>query len=389
MKDNKQTVVIRGYITYHKILLVASVIQMKGIILSGGLGTRLRPLTHTGAKQLIPVANKPILEYCIEDLRETGIHDIAIIVGYTPERIQSVKDTLGTGSRWGVKITYIEQDAPRGIAHAVYCAKEFVANDDFVVYLGDNILKDSIAPIIKRFHEQGLDAGVLLAEEEDPRPYGVAVLDEAGSMVGIVEKPQNPPSNLVVIGVYYFSSRVFPVIEQLNPSNRGEYEISDTLQVMITSPAYRVGADRIEGWWDDTGTSDAILRANQLMLTDISSKVVMGTVEAGVTLIGAVVIGEGTIIRSGSVIRGPVIIGRNCNIGPTYVGPYTSIGDNSTIHGGEIEASILVGDTVLDLEPEKRITDSLIGKHSQICSAAKRLPHSFKLTLGENSEVHI
>lgn len=361
---------------------------MKGVILSGGLGTRLRPLTHTGAKQLIPVANKPVLEYCIEDLKETGIYDIAIIVGYTPERIQSVKDAIGNGARWGVRITYLEQDAPRGIAHAVYCAKDFVGTDDFVVYLGDNILKDPIAPIIQGFHEQGLDAGVLLAEEEDPRPYGVAVLGEGDSVIGIVEKPQNPPSNLVVIGVYYFSSRVFPVIEHLNPSNRGEYEISDTLQVMITSPTYQVGAARIEGWWDDTGTSDAILRANQLMLTDISGRV-QGTVEAGATLIGTVVVGEGTVIRSGSVIRGPVIIGRDCTIGPTYIGPYTSIGDNSTVHGGEIEASILVGDAVLDLEPEKRITDSLVGRHSQIYSATRRLPHSFKLTLGENSEVHI
>ena len=149
---------------------------MKGIILSGGLGTRLRPLTHTGAKQLIPIANKPVLEYCIEDFKETGICDIAIIVGYTPERIQSVKDIIGDGSRWGVRITYIEQDAPRGIAHAIYCAKEFVGTDDFVVYLGDNILKDPIAPIIQGFHERDLDAGILLAEEEDPRPYGVAVL---------------------------------------------------------------------------------------------------------------------------------------------------------------------------------------------------------------------
>ena len=338
---------------------------MKGVILSGGLGTRLRPLTHTGAKQLIPVANKPVLEYCIEDLKETGIYDIAIIVGYTPERIQSVKDAIGNGAQWGVRITYIEQDAPRGIAHAVYCAKEFIGDDDFVVFLGDNILKEPIAPIIKDFQERGLDAGVLLAEEDDPRPYGVAVLDEGGSVIGIVEKPKNPPSNLVIIGVYYLSSRVFSVIERLNPSKRGEYEISDTLQIMIASHTYRVGAAQIQGWWDDTGTSDAILRANQLMLTDISGEV-QGTVETGATLMGTVVIGEGTVIRSGSVIRGPVIIGRNCIIGPTYIGPYTSIGDNSTIHGGEIESSILVGDTVLNLEPEKRITDSLIGRHSQI-----------------------
>ncbi len=361
--------------------------NVKGVILSGGLGTRLRPLTHTGAKQLIPIANKPVLEYCIEDLKETGITEIAIIVGYTPERIQSVKDTIGDGSRWKIQITYIEPDAPRGIAHGVYCAKDFVGDDDFVVYLGDNILRDPISSIIRNFHEQGLDAGMLLAEEKDPRPYGVAIM-EGDTIVGMVEKPKNPPSNLVVIGVYYFSSRVFPVIEQLKVSNRGELEISDTLQNMITSPAFRTGATRIQGWWDDTGTSDAILRANQLMLTGISEKL-EGTVEEGVTLIGTIDIGEGTVIKAGSVIRGPVIIGRNCAIGPTYIGPYSSIGDHCTIRGGEIESSILVGDTLIDIEPDKRITDSLIGRHSQICSARKRLPHAYKLTIGENSEVHL
>lgn len=360
---------------------------MKGVILSGGLGTRLRPLTHTGAKQLIPIANKPVLEYCIEDLKETGISEIAIIVGYTPERIQSVKDTIGDGSRWDTRITYIEQDAPRGIAHAVYCAKDFIGNEDFVVYLGDNILKDPISPIIRDFHTQGLDAGMLLAEEKDPRPYGVAILDN-DKIIGIVEKPRDPPSNLVVIGVYYFSPRVFPVIEQLKVSNRGELEISDTLHNMITSPDCRTGAARIQGWWDDTGTSDAILRANQLMLTDISENI-KGTIEEGVTLIGTIDIGKGTIIKSGSVIRGPVIIGRNCSIGPAYIGPYTSIGDNCTIHGGEIESSILIGDTVIEIEANKRITDSLIGRYSHIYSATKRLPHATKLTLGENSEVHL
>lgn len=360
---------------------------VKGVILSGGLGTRLRPLTHTGAKQLIPIANKPVLEYCIEDLKETGITEIAIIVGYTPERIQSVKETIGDGSRWEIKITYIEQDAPRGIAHGVYCAKDFIGKDDFVVYLGDNILRDPISSIIQNFHQQGLDAGMLLAEEKDPRPYGVAIMDN-DTIIGIVEKPQNPPSNLVVIGVYYFSPRVFPVIEQLKVSNRGELEISDTLHTMITSPAFRTGAARIQGWWDDTGTSEAILRANQLMLTGISESI-KGTIEEGGTLIGTIDIGEGTVIKSGTVIRGPVIIGRNCTIGPAYIGPYSSIGDNCTIRGGEIESSILVGDTIIDIEPDKRITDSLIGRHSQIYSARKRLPHAYKLTIGENSEVHL
>lgn len=313
---------------------------------------------------------------------------MAIIVGYTPEKIQSVKDTIGDGSKWDIQITYIEQDAPRGIAHALYCAREYVGNDDMVLYLGDNILRDSIAPVIQSFHAQNLDAGLLLAEVKDPRPYGVAVLDKDDSLVGIIEKPHDPPSNFVVIGVYYFSSRVFSVIEQLEPSDRGEYEISDTIQIMVTSPQYETNAKQIQGWWDDTGTSDAILRANQLILTDMIGSN-HGIVETGAVLSGEVTIGEGTVIKAGSLIKGPVIIGKNCEIGPTYIGPYTSIGDNCTVHGGEIEGSILIGDTILDIEPGKRITESLIGRHSFIYSTTKQLPHAYKLTIGENSEVHI
>jgi glucose-1-phosphate thymidylyltransferase len=361
---------------------------MKGVILAGGLGTRPRPLTYTGAKQLILIANKPVLEYGIEDLREAGIHDIGIVVGYTPERIKSITDIMGDGSRWGVHITYIEQDAPRGIAHAVYCAKNFVGKNGFVVYLGDNLLKGGIAPFMERFKVQKADAGILLAQVEDPRPYGVAVLDHNENIIGIEEKPARPPSDLVVIGIYYFSTRVFEVIEELNPSGRGEYEISDTLRVLIQSGRYKISSAKVQGWWDDTGTAEAVLRANHLVMADLKP-CCSGSLESGVRIIGNVRIDEGTIIKTGSVIRGPVIIGKGCKIGPTYLGPYTSIGDNCVIKGGEIESSIIIGGTRIDLDSDKRIVDSLIGRATVITSARERLPSGCKFVLGENSEVQI
>ena len=362
--------------------------SLKGLILAGGLGTRLRPLTHTGAKQLIPLANKPVLEYCIEDLRDTGIEDIGIVVGYSPERIKSVTDTIGDGSRWGLNIRYIEQDAPRGIAHAILCAEDFVEGTPFVAYLGDNILNKGIAPYVQMFSSEQVDAGLLLATVDDPRAYGVAEFDGSGRIIDVHEKPTDPPSDSVVIGVYYFSPRVFQIIRQAKPSSRGEYEISDTLRVLVKSGNYKVRTANVEGWWDDTGSAEAILRANHLVMTDLQARR-NGTVEEGARLIGSVAVGDGTIIRKRSVIRGPVIIGSNCDIGPTYLGPYTSVGDNCTIKGGEIESSIIVGDTRIDIEPDKRIVDSLIGRHSLITSASETVPSGHKLTLGENSEVQI
>ena len=362
--------------------------NIKGVILEGGLGTGLRPLTHTGAKQLIPVANKPVAEYWIEGLVASGVGEIGMIVGYTQERIESVTDAIGDGSKWGVNITFIEQDAPRGIAHAVLCAKDFVGENPFIVYLGDNILKDGIVRFVKKFSSEQVDAGLLLAEVDDPRPYGVAEFDSDGNMVDVHEKPQDPPSNMVVIGIYYFSPRAFQVIEGVRPSSRGEYEISDALQQLIKSNKYKVRTATVEGWWDDTGSAEAILRANRLVMTDLKPYC-KGTVEETVRLTDNVAIGEGSVIKAGTVIRGPVIIGRDCEIGPTYLGPYTSVGDNCTIKRGQIESSILIGDIRIDLERDQRIVDSLVGRHSHISSASRTLPSGYKLILGENSEAQI
>jgi glucose-1-phosphate thymidylyltransferase len=362
--------------------------MVKGVILSGGLGTRLRPLTHTGVKQIIPVANKPVIEYCIDDLVSVGVQEIAIIVGYTPDKIQSVVDTVGDGSRWGIAISYIEQDGPRGIAHAIACARDFVGTDSFIVYLGDNLLQDNFPGIIQPFIQKNVDMGLLLTPVDDPRPYGVAILDESGKMVDIIEKPANPPSNLAVIGIYYFSAAVFPVIEQLTPSARGELEVSDTIHAMFQMPDAKIAYATTEGWWDDTGTAEAILLANHKVLRHLKPKN-DGEIEPDVQIIGDVSIGSGTVIHSGTVLRGPLIIGADCEIGPTYIGPYSSIGDRTIIKGGELESVIIVGDAYLEVEADTRICDSLIGRHTKMYSAAGRRPHGYRLTIGENSEVYL
>lgn len=358
---------------------------MKGLILAGGLGTRLRPLTHTGPKQLIPIANKPVLFYVIEDLVEAGITDIGIIVGYTEERINIVKNTVGDGSLWNAKITYIEQDAPRGIAHAVHCAKEFIGDESFVVYLGDNILKSGIVNFVDEFNKSGGEASILLSSVPDPQKYGVAQLDEKGVVIDVEEKPKEPKSDLALIGVYMFTPLIFKVIETLKPSWRGEYEITDAIRNIILSKKYRVISHIVTDWWDDTGTAEAILHANHLILSDMKHKI-KGEVQDGARLIGNVELGKDSIIRKGTVVRGPVIIGRNCKIGPGYIGPYTSIGDNTTIIGGEVESSIIIGDTIIEFE--KKIVDSLIGRYTNILSK-NSLPKGYRFIIGENSEIQL
>lgn len=358
---------------------------MKGLVLAGGLGTRLRPLTHTGPKQLIPIANKPVLFYVIQDLVEAGITDIGIIVGYTEERINIVKNTVGDGSRWGVRIKYIEQDAPRGIAHAVYCAKEFMGNEPFVVYLGDNILKSGIVKFVEEFKNSGAEAGILLSHVPDPQKYGVAQLDDNGVVIDVEEKPKVPKSDLALIGVYMFTPRIFRVIEALKPSWRGEYEITDAIRSIILSKKYKVISHVVTDWWDDTGTAEAILHANHLILSDLKYKI-EGSVEEGAKLIGNIELGQDSIIKNGTVVRGPVIIGKNCNIGPGYIGPYSSIGDNTTIIGGEVESSIIIGDTRIEFD--KKIVDSLIGRYTSIISK-NSLPKGYRFIIGENSEIQL
>ena len=356
---------------------------MKGVVLTGGKGTHLRPLTHTGPKQLLPLANKPNVLYCIEDLREAGITDIGIVLGDNmPEK---VREFLGDGSHYGVQFTYIVQGPPRGIAHAVGCARDFVGDEPFCVYLGDNVLKGGISHMVRDFLKEGPDAGIALCKVDHPERFGVAELDEQGNLRSLEEKPKQPKGDLALVGIYLLRPSVFPVIDALRPSWRNELEITDTLENLRES-GKRVKAYLVNGWWKDTGRPEDILDANYLLLEDLEPRI-EGTVEDGAQVIGRVCIEKGTVVKSGSVIRGPAIIGKDCVIGPdTYVGPYTSIGDGSRLVGADIEASIVVGDAVI--ESPNKIVASVIGRHATI-KAANGLPKGQRLVIGENSTLYL
>jgi len=344
----------------------------------------MRPLTHSGPKQLIPIANKPVLHYCVEDLANAGIKEIGVIVGYDEERISAIKNALGDGSEWGVKITYIEQDAPRGLAHAVGIAEEFLGGEPFVVYLGDNLVKGGIAHFISKFDKNKCTASLLLAQHSMPHKFGVAVL-ENGKLVDVEEKPENPKSNLVIAGVYIFTRCIFEAIKQITPGKHGELQLTDAIKILMQSPERSVSTEVVSGWWDDMGTSEDILRANRMILLDIKSDI-RGSVSKNVSVIGNVQIGEGTVIEENCVIKGPVVIGKNCRIGPdAYIGPYTSIGDNTTMRSGEIEDSIIIGDCTLNFR--EKIVNSLIGRNSCITSNGNKLPKGHKFILGEFSNI--
>lgn len=357
---------------------------MKGLILSGGRGTRLRPITHTGPKQLVPVANKPVLQYAIEDLRDAGITEIGIVLGnFGQEEIQKF---LGNGSQFGVEITYIVQGNPLGLAHAVGCAREFIGDEPFVMYLGDNMLKRGIRELVKGYGESGCAAGIALQKVGQPEEFGVAIPNDKGEVVGLVEKPDDPPSNLAVIGVYILSPEVFTVIEELGPSSRGELEISDTIQGLIDA-GHTIDSHVVEGWWKDTGKPEDILEANRLVLEERTEDVA-GTIEDGAETAGHIELEETATIQSGAVVRGPVSIAANVTIAPgTYIGPYTSIGPNTKIEGTHVENSVIVGESVI--ETKGKVVDSLIGRGAMIESADDLLPEGRRLVVGENSNIKL
>ena len=358
---------------------------MKGLVLSGGYGTRLRPLTHTGPKQLIPIANKPNILYCIEDLRDAGIIDIAVILGNVmPEKVQ---EFLGDGSKFGVKITYIVQGEPKGIAQAVSLSKDFMGKEPFVMYLGDNLLKNGIRAIPKVMLEDKADCVISLMPVKEPQRYGIAELAPDGKKVlRTVEKPKEPKSNLAVIGVYAFNESFFKVYPKLKPSWRNEYEITDAISLLIDE-GYKVVPHMVEGWWKDTGKPEDILEANHLILDGIESSN-GGKVEDGASVVGRVRIGKGAVIMGKSVVKGPAIIGENAKIGPNaYIGPYTAIGDRCQISNAEVDDSIVMEDTVVDVE--KKIVRSMIGKGSRIISANGLIPKGERLIVGENTTLYL
>jgi len=357
---------------------------MKGLVLAGGTGSRLRPITHTGPKQLVPVANKPVLQYGIEDLREAGIDEIGVVLGNKGR--EEIQAFLGDGSAFGVDVTYIVQGEPLGLAHAVGCAREFVGDDDFVTYLGDNILKQGIDDLVEGFQASDYAAGIALQDVSDPQQFGIADVDEDGAVRRLVEKPDDPPSNLALIGVYVFSSRIFDAIERIEPSWRGELEITDAIQTLLEDGA-SIDSHVVEGWWKDTGKPKDILDANRLVLEGRPGSRT-GTIKDGADVTGYVDLHESATIENGAVVRGPVSIGADTVVrADTYVGPYTSIGPDSIIEHVHIENSVIIGDS--EITADGKIVDSLIGRGASLESSSGLLPEGRRLVVGENSNLKL
>jgi len=353
---------------------------MKGLILSGGKGTRLRPLTYTSAKQLVPVANKPVLFYGIEALVEAGITDIGIVVGDTQAEIRAA---VGDGSRWGAKVTYIPQDAPRGLAHAVLISEAFVGRDPFVMYLGDNLLNRGIVEFVEKFVKDGPAAQILLTPVPDPQMFGVAELKD-NKVVRLVEKPKEPKTNLALVGVYMFGPEIFESVKRIKPSFRNELEITDAIQDLIDR-GLQVNPHLVDGWWKDTGKLEDMLEANRLILETLTTRV-DGSINETSRLDGTVVIEAGAVVED-SVIRGPAIIGPGARIIHAYIGPFTSIGKDVEIRQSEIEHSIVLeGALIHDLDV--RVADSLIGRGVKIHRLPLK-PKAHRFMLGDNSEVWI
>jgi glucose-1-phosphate thymidylyltransferase len=352
---------------------------LKGLLLAGGYGTRLRPLTHTGNKHMLPVANKPILLYGLESIRDAGIKKIGIILG--PLR-EGIIEAIGDGSKLGIEVTYIDQPEPKGLAHAVLVAEDFLEDEPFVMYLGDNILMKGIKYLVDDFKKSGKDAMVVLTKVKDPRIFGVAVVDK-GRLVKVLEKPKDPPTNLAITGIYMFTPVIFDIIHRLKPSGRGELEITDAIQ-MLLDEKFNVGYDMVDGWWKDTGKPEDLLEANELVLSDIKPSN-EGTVAEDVNMAGNITIGKNTVIKNNTTIRGPVVIGKDCKIGPdTYIGPYTTIGNSVTIIGGEVENSIIMDGTTIDCD--KRIVDSLIGRDAKIVSNQLK-PSGSRFIIGDSTYI--
>ena len=354
---------------------------MKGLILSGGKGTRLRPLTYTSAKQLVPVANKPVLFFAIESVVAAGITDVGVIVGDTGDEI---REAAGDGSRFGCKLTYIPQEAPLGLAHAVIVAEEFLAGEPFVMYLGDNLIAGGIASLVDEFRELGCNAQILLAEVPNPQQFGVAELADDGKVRRLEEKPRHPKSNLALVGVYMFDDTVFESVHAIAPSARGELEITDAIQHMIDR-GRDVHPHIVRGWWKDTGKLEDMLEANRIVLEQLEVKR-RGAQTDGNRIEGRVEIGEGAVIAD-SLIRGPVVIGDGARIEHAFVGPYTSIGDGCVLERCEIENSIvLAGSEIRRIST--RIDGSLIGRNVQIKQTDLK-PKAYRFMLGDYSAVEM
>ena len=353
---------------------------MKGLVLAGGAGTRLRPITYTSAKQLVPVANKPILFYGLEQLRDAGVTDVGIIVGDTAAEIQAA---VGDGSALGIQATYIHQDQPLGLAHAVLTAAEFLGDEDFAMFLGDNLIEGGIGHLVDAFTRDRPAAQLLLKQVPDPQHFGVAVLGPDGRIERLVEKPTDPPSDLALVGVYLFTSAILDAARRIEPSWRGELEITDAVQRLLED-GETVRASTVEGWWLDTGKKDELLDANRIVLGGLTGRI-DGEVDDASEVIGAVVVEAGARLV-GSRVRGPAVIGAGTVLEDAYIGPFTSIGVDCHISRTEIEYSVVMaGCQVSDIP---RIEGSLLGREVSIRPTDRR-PAAYKLLLGDHSQVEI
>lgn len=352
---------------------------MKGLILSGGKGTRLYPLTYTSAKQLIPIANKPVLFRVIEAIRDAGIIDIGIIVGDTAEEVQR---SVGRGGRWGVNITYIQQDRPAGLAHAVKISEGFLGKERFVMFLGDNVIEGGISPLISQFAESNYNSQIVLTRVEQPEQYGVAELNTDNQIVRLVEKPKDPPSDLALVGIYMFDHHIFEAVNAIQPSWRGELEITDAIQWLVNHN-YKVSPYVHHGWWIDTGRPGDMLEANSLVLEELTPTI-EGYVNRDSEVDSRVTVGQGAEIIN-SVVRGPAIIGKNTRIINAYVGPFTSIYHDCLVENAEISRSIVLEHSQIR-NINRRIEDSLIGRHVVVHRSPIR-PRAYKFTLGDNSHL--
>ncbi len=355
---------------------------MKALVLSGGKGTRLRPLTHTLAKQLVPVANQPILGYVMNHLMEAGIRETGVIVA--PETQEEVRGYLGDGRNWGIEISYIIQDRPLGLAHAVKTARDYLAGDDFVMYLGDNLLGSGISEAVERFEDSRAECMIFLKEVEDPRAFGVAELDGDGNIVRLVEKPKVPPSNLALVGVYIFSPVIHGAIDSIRPSWRGELEITDAIQALMDS-GHQVTGEILDSWWLDTGKKDDFLAANTTVLDEYTCRRIDGQVDQDSTVEGRVEVASGaTVVRS--TIRGPVVIGEGARVENSFVGPFSSIGRRTCIKDSVVEHVVILEES--EIEGVVRLEDSLIGRNATVRKPGG-LKGSLRLMIGDHSTVEI
>ncbi len=354
---------------------------MKGLILAGGSGRRLRPLTHTSAKQLVPIANRPILHYVIDDLVGVGITELGMVVGDTADEIRA---SVGDGSAWGATVTYIDQKAPLGLAHAVLVAKSFLGEGSFAMYLGDNMFEDSLDSVVAGFDGSGAAARLLLAKVEDPTNFGVAELGPGGAITALVEKPERPPSDLALVGVYLFGPRIHEAVRAIQPSARGELEITDAVQWLINQGGvveHRV----LDGWWIDTGKKDPLLRCNELVL-DTVLPLVDGTVDGQSSLDGSVRVERGAVVVDSTLV-GPLIVGSGARVSASTVGPYVSVGANCRISRSTVERSVLMEDSRVD--DVGLLTSSVLGREAAVDGGKGFGDQPVSVLLGDHSIVNV